>query len=140
MQRPSIHNANNKRAYICPWLFVKNICSHGDDHWRTYIYALDSQRVKQLKMNKFMKHIWQLIISTSNVAVEVPSLRRSVVSSTNYAFLSYLHHFFSISFWSADKVISYCTVSFSHLFQFCWWLYQSKCNLLLIRLFIFWRV
>ena len=31
--------------------------------------------VKQLKMNKFIKHIWQFIISTSNVTLEVPSLR-----------------------------------------------------------------
>ena len=31
--------------------------------------------VKQLKINKFMKHIWQLIISTSNATLEVPSAR-----------------------------------------------------------------
>ena len=31
--------------------------------------------VKQLKMNKFIKYIWQLIISTSNATFEVPSLR-----------------------------------------------------------------
>ena len=31
--------------------------------------------VKQLKMNKFMKYIWQLIISISNVTLEVSSLR-----------------------------------------------------------------
>ena len=30
--------------------------------------------VKQLKMNKFIKYIWQLIISTSNATIEVPSL------------------------------------------------------------------
>ena len=31
--------------------------------------------VKQLKMNEFIKCIWQLIIGTSNAALEVPSLR-----------------------------------------------------------------
>ena len=31
--------------------------------------------VKQLKMNKFIKYIWQLIISTSNATLEIPSLR-----------------------------------------------------------------
>ena len=31
--------------------------------------------VKQLKMNKSIKCIWQLIISTSNATLEVPSLR-----------------------------------------------------------------
>ena len=31
--------------------------------------------VKQLKMNKFMKYIWQLIISIPNATPEVPSLR-----------------------------------------------------------------
>ena len=31
--------------------------------------------VKQLKMNKFIKYIWQLIFSTSNARPEVPSLR-----------------------------------------------------------------
>ena len=30
--------------------------------------------VKQLKMNKFIKYTWQLIISTSNATLEVPSL------------------------------------------------------------------
>ena len=30
--------------------------------------------VKQLKMNKSVKHIWQLIISTSNTTLEVPPL------------------------------------------------------------------
>ena len=30
--------------------------------------------VKQLKMNKFINTIWQLIISTSNATLEVPSL------------------------------------------------------------------
>ena len=30
--------------------------------------------VKQLKMNKFIKSIWQLIISTSNATPEVASL------------------------------------------------------------------
>ena len=30
--------------------------------------------VKQLKMSKFIKYIWQLIISNSNVTLEVPSL------------------------------------------------------------------
>ena len=30
--------------------------------------------VKQLKMNKFIKYIWQLIITTSNATLEVPSL------------------------------------------------------------------
>ena len=30
--------------------------------------------VKQLKMNEFMKYIWQLIISTSNATLEIPSL------------------------------------------------------------------
>ena len=31
--------------------------------------------VKQLKMNKFINYIWQLIISTPNATLEVPSLR-----------------------------------------------------------------
>ena len=31
--------------------------------------------VKQLKMNKFIKYIWQLIISTSNATLKLPSLR-----------------------------------------------------------------
>ena len=31
--------------------------------------------VKQLKMNKLIKYIWQLIISSSNATHEVPSLR-----------------------------------------------------------------
>ena len=31
--------------------------------------------VKQLKIKKFIKYIWQLIISTSNATLEVPSLR-----------------------------------------------------------------
>ena len=31
--------------------------------------------VKQLKMNKFVKYVWQLIISTSNATREAPSLR-----------------------------------------------------------------
>ena len=31
--------------------------------------------VKQLKMNKFIKYIWSLIISTLNATLEVPSLR-----------------------------------------------------------------
>ena len=31
--------------------------------------------VKQLKMNEFIKYIWQLIISNSNATLEVPSLR-----------------------------------------------------------------
>ena len=31
--------------------------------------------VKQLKMNKFIKYIWQLIISTSNATLEISSLR-----------------------------------------------------------------
>ena len=30
--------------------------------------------VKQLKMGKFIKYIWQLIINNSNVTLEVPSL------------------------------------------------------------------
>ena len=30
---------------------------------------------KHLKMNKFIKYIWQLIISTSNTTLVVPSLR-----------------------------------------------------------------
>ena len=30
--------------------------------------------VKQLKLSKFIKYIWQLIISTSNATLEVPSL------------------------------------------------------------------
>ena len=31
--------------------------------------------IKQLKINKFIKFIWQLIISTSNATLDVPSLR-----------------------------------------------------------------
>ena len=31
--------------------------------------------VKQLKMNEFIKYIWQLIIRTSNATLEVPLLR-----------------------------------------------------------------
>ena len=31
--------------------------------------------VKQLKMNKFTKYTWQLIISTLNATLEVPALR-----------------------------------------------------------------
>ena len=31
--------------------------------------------VKQLKMNKFIKYIWQLIFIASNARLEVPSLR-----------------------------------------------------------------
>ena len=31
--------------------------------------------VKQLKINKFIQSIWQLSISTSDVTLEVPSLR-----------------------------------------------------------------
>ena len=31
--------------------------------------------VKQLKMNKFIKSIWQVIISTSNTTLDVASLR-----------------------------------------------------------------
>ena len=31
--------------------------------------------VKQLKMNEFMKYIWQLTISTLNAILEAPSLR-----------------------------------------------------------------
>ena len=31
--------------------------------------------VKQLKMNEFIKYIWQLIIITSNATLEVPSPR-----------------------------------------------------------------
>ena len=31
--------------------------------------------VKQLKINKFIKPIWQLIISSSNATLEVPLLR-----------------------------------------------------------------
>ena len=34
--------------------------------------------VKQLKMNKCIKYIWQLIISTSNGTLEVPMLRPSI--------------------------------------------------------------
>ena len=30
--------------------------------------------VKQLKMSKFIRYIWQLIISTSNATLKVPSL------------------------------------------------------------------
>ena len=30
---------------------------------------------KELKINEFVKYIWQLIISTSNATFEVPSLR-----------------------------------------------------------------
>ena len=36
-------------VYIRPWLFLKNICGHGDDHWRTYIYVLGIQRVEWLE-------------------------------------------------------------------------------------------
>lgn len=32
--------------YICIWLFVKNICGHTDDHWKTHIYSLGILRVK----------------------------------------------------------------------------------------------
>ena len=31
--------------------------------------------IKQLKMKKFIKYIWQLIISNSNATLEVPSIR-----------------------------------------------------------------
>ena len=42
--------------------------------------------VKQLKMSKFIKYVWQLIISTSNVTFEVPSLRSWLSSNlqSNY--------------------------------------------------------
>ena len=36
--------------------------------------------VKQLRMNKFIKSIWQLIIKTSNAALQIPSLRPSAQS------------------------------------------------------------
>ena len=35
--------------------------------------------VKQLRMNKFIKYILQLIISTSSATLEVPSLRPFVI-------------------------------------------------------------
>ena len=40
------------------------------------IWFLGKQKfdVKQLKMKKFIKSIWQLIISTSNATLEIPSL------------------------------------------------------------------
>ena len=34
--------------------------------------------IKQLKMNKFIKYVWQLIISTSNGILEVPLLRSCI--------------------------------------------------------------
>ena len=38
--------------------------------------------VKQLKINKFIKSIWQLIISNSNATLELPSLRLLLHSSS----------------------------------------------------------
>ena len=51
--------------------------------------------VKQLKINKFIKFIWQLIISTSNATLEVPLLR----PCRWYSFkISYLQKIFLNSF------------------------------------------
>ena len=49
--------------------------------------------VKQLKMNEFIKYIWQLIISTLNATLEVPSLHPCVIAridmaNVNQAFFS----------------------------------------------------
>ena len=46
--------------------------------------------VKQLKMNEFIKYIWQLIISTLNATLEVPSLHPCVIAPIDKAF----KHFF----------------------------------------------
>ena len=39
--------------------------------------------VKQLKINEFIQYIWQLIISTLNAALEVPSLRTWIKDFAN---------------------------------------------------------
>ena len=39
--------------------------------------------VKQLKINEFIQYIWQLIISTLNAALEVPSLRAWIKDFAN---------------------------------------------------------
>ena len=44
--------------------------------------------IKQLKMKKFIKYIWQLIISTSNAALEIPSLRPCPVTAFYYLIAS----------------------------------------------------
>ena len=67
--------------------------------------------VKQVKMNKFIKYIWQLIISTSNATLEVPLLRP--------CFLRFYH-------------IKY---SFSNMSWFSEWVSHSENQLIFLHLF-----
>ena len=53
---------------------------HASINGRSLLFAKDKMNnfmfnVKQFKMNKFIKYIWQLIISTSNDTLVVSSLR-----------------------------------------------------------------
>ena len=82
--------------------------------------------VKQLKMNKFKKYIWQLVISTSNYALEVPALLPCICTTIFLCSLFLIstdlrmplvshglfNSFFCVfdTFWrGAQKFINFCT-------------------------------
>ena len=44
---------------------------------------------KHLKMSKFIKYIWQLIISTSNTTLELPSLRPCFTPGFSHIFVNF---------------------------------------------------
>ena len=71
-----VHNSINNRSLLFvkdDFLKNKNLTSN---NLKTNNFMLN---VKQLKMNEFIKYIWQLIISTSNATLEIPSLRSWVL-------------------------------------------------------------
>ena len=53
--------------------------------------------VKQFKMNKFIKYIWQLIIRTSNATLEVPSLRPYLYGKNIIILYNYGTNFYQVT-------------------------------------------
>ena len=65
--------------------------------------------VKQLKIDKFIQSIWQLIISTLDVTIEVPSLRPCFI----ICYFSFV--FFSFVSMLVDIKITYLVLQ--HIYQ-----------------------